>query len=156
MRYKSVFWFVLLVFSLSLVSWVYADEISEKFDRAKELYKEGQYSESFDVLKELVGEVEKLIPTDQKKVLEFVEDVYVPKGGDNFSIDGVVKNVSDKTIEYVQVTAKMYDSNKKLMGIKRTYSRPSELSPGQEGTFQLFVIGGASRIKEYSLSATWK
>ncbi|GAH96513.1 unnamed protein product, partial [marine sediment metagenome] len=49
--------------------------------------------------------------------------------GNYYYIEGILKNVGKSKVKYIQVKAIAYDSNKKLVTLKRGYSNPADLDP---------------------------
>jgi len=75
--------------------------------------------------------------------------------GNYYYIEGILKNVGNSTLDYVEVKIIAFDSSKKLVTLKRTYANPYNLIPGQEATFSA-MIKFNSRIKDFELKVDWK
>ncbi len=52
---------------------------------------------------------------------------------------GLVKNNTNRRIAFIKVTAKFYDSEGRFSDVQWTYSNPTRLDVGQEGSFELFI-----------------
>lgn len=56
-----------------------------------------------------------------------------------FYLEGIVKNTGDVSVEYVKVKVRALDSRGKLVLLKASYTEPTSLDPGQEGTYSILM-----------------
>jgi hypothetical protein len=56
-----------------------------------------------------------------------------------YEIKGEITNVGNDTIEFVQITAHIYDASRNLVGNENSYTTPSDLDSHHTGTFDLFI-----------------
>lgn len=75
--------------------------------------------------------------------------------GNYYYIEGILENVGKKRVEYIQIKVIAYDSQKKLVTLKRGYANPSDLDPGQEADFKIMIKYDA-KIKNFELRLDWK
>lgn len=85
------------------------------------------------------------------KIIDWVSRI----DGNYYYIEGILKNVGKSKVEYIQVKAIAYDSNKKLVTLKRGYSNPADLDPGKEADFKIMIKYNA-KIKNFELKLDWK
>lgn len=71
-----------------------------------------------------------------------------------YYVEGILKNIGNKTADFVKVKVTAYDIDNKLISINDSYADPSTISSGQESTFQILVEKD-SRIKTFKVSVTW-
>jgi len=75
--------------------------------------------------------------------------------GDYLYIQGVVRNRSRETLlRYVKIKVKLYDRAGQFLGIEDTYTDPTHLAPGQEGTYTI-MVRGQPKLYRYETSALW-
>jgi hypothetical protein len=65
-------------------------------------------------------------------------------GETTFNINGEIQNNRDETIEFVEVIATFYDSNKAVLGSDFTFSDPDTLRPGQAAPFEISLWPGVN------------
>jgi hypothetical protein len=64
---------------------------------------------------------------------------YRSETGNFIYVDGVVKNVSDRPVAWVELHIELRDKNKKLLATDSDYIDADRLNPGQESTFKLMT-----------------
>ena len=72
------------------------------------------------------------------KITDTVQRVSVT--GKYVHLEGVVKNTGDVSVEFVKVKARALGGRGKLVALDASYSDPSTLGPGQEGTFSIMML----------------
>jgi len=72
-----------------------------------------------------------------------------------YYVEGILKNTSNKTADYVEVTTKALDENDKLVSIDYGYSNPDTMLPNQEATFQI-MVENKPEIKKFAITVNWK
>ena len=99
----------------------------------------------------------------QKKGLVIVSDNRFNDNDPNlpqYHIVGEVQNNGSETAKFVEVSATLYDSNNKVIGTESTFTKPSEIDPGQKAPFEITVgtdkvMGGdLSIIDHYAIQAS--
>lgn len=75
--------------------------------------------------------------------------------GNYYYIEGILENVGKKRAEYIQIKVIAYDSQKKLVTLKRGYANPSDLDPSQEADFKIMIKYDV-KIKNFELRLDWK
>jgi hypothetical protein len=80
---------------------------------------------------------------------------YISDTGNYYYIEGILKNVGNSKLNYVEAKAIAFDKNKKLVTLKRSYANPHTLEPGEKATFKI-MIKYDERIKNFELSVNWK
>jgi hypothetical protein len=87
--------------------------------------------------------------------LEFVESTNYRRGNYHY-IKGVVRNRSQTaTMTFVKITVKLYDRWGDFVGMEDTYTSPTHLAPGQEGTYDL-MFRPPSEFSKFRTSASWR
>jgi hypothetical protein len=77
------------------------------------------------------------IPTPDTDA-EITEYTWAPSpAGDYIHVDGIVKNTSEKTLNFVTIYAAFRDQNGNLLKIDSGYADVTELLPGQESTWSI-------------------
>jgi hypothetical protein len=77
-----------------------------------------------------------------------------------YHIVGEVQNNGSETAKFVEVSATLYDSDNKVIGTESTFTKPSEIEPGQKAPFEITVgtdkvMGGdLSIIDHYAVQAS--
>ena len=77
-----------------------------------------------------------------------------------YHIVGEVQNNGSETAKFVEVSATLYDSNNKVIGTESTFTKPSDIEPGQKAPFEVTVgtdkvMGGdLSIIDHYAVQAS--
>jgi len=81
---------------------------------------------------------------------------YESSSGNYIHVDGEIQNTSSHTIRYVQVHVKLLDSNGRLLGVDSSYSKPSDLRPGDKALFSIMARKhpGLSRVQVSQV--TWE
>jgi len=72
-----------------------------------------------------------------------------------YYVEGILKNIGNKTADFVKVKIISYDVNDKLVSLNDTYADPYTIAPNQEATFQVMVEQD-SRIKRFGIKVTWE
>ena len=99
----------------------------------------------------------------QKKGLVIVSDNGFNDNDPNlpqYHIVGEVQNNGTETAKFVEVSATLYDSNNKVIGTESTFTKPSDIDPGQKAPFEITVgtdkvMGGdLSIIDHYAVQAS--
>ena len=99
----------------------------------------------------------------QKKGLVIVSDNGFNDNDPNlpqYHIVGEVQNNGTETAKFVEVSATLYDSNNKVIGTESTFTKPSDIDPGQKAPFEVTVgtdkvMGGdLSIIDHYAVQAS--
>jgi len=62
---------------------------------------------------------------------------YLSPAGDYIHVDGVVRNVSEETLNFVTIYAAFRDQNGNLLKMDSAYADVTELLPGQESTWSI-------------------
>ena len=57
----------------------------------------------------------------------------------DIKIDGVIKNNSNRTYEYIKIYISAYDGNGNFLGTGWTYLQPTTLPSGQSSTFTVYI-----------------
>jgi hypothetical protein len=75
----------------------------------------------------------------------------------NYELTGELTNVGNLTLQFVQVTAHLYDSSGNLVGDATGYTSPSNLDPGHTGTINIFTSQNtiAGTPSGFRLSYDW-
>lgn len=70
-----------------------------------------------------------------------------------YHIVGEVQNYANTPMEYVEVIAKLYDSEKEVIGTKLTFTAPDVIAPGASAPFDIIALRQAQweQIESYSL-----
>ena len=77
-----------------------------------------------------------------------------------YHIVGEVQNNGQQTAKFVEVSATLYDSNNKVIGTEFTFTKPSDIEPGQKAPFEITVdtdkvMGGdLNIIDHYAVQAS--
>ena len=77
-----------------------------------------------------------------------------------YHIVGEVQNNGQQTAKFVEISATLYDSNNKVIGTEFTFTKPSDIEPGQKAPFEITVgtdkvMGGdLSIIDHYAVQAS--
>ena len=74
--------------------------------------------------------------------------------GEYIYVEGILKNVSDVTVDFVKVKVLSVDEYGKLISIDDAYADPYTLLPGEEATFKV-PIRNDPRIKEFKIKLEW-
>ena len=99
----------------------------------------------------------------QKKGLVIVSDNGFNDNDPNlpqYHIVGEVQNNGPETAKFVEVSATLYDSNNKVIGTESTFTKPSDIDPGQKAPFEVTVstdkvmVGELSIIDHYAVQAS--
>jgi hypothetical protein len=75
-----------------------------------------------------------------------------------YHVRGEIKNISNDTLQFVQVTAHFYDESGQPVGATTCcYAQPTDIDPGHTSTFDSFVMKDAISGKptSYRLSFDW-
>jgi hypothetical protein len=101
-------------------------------------------------------------PTDFPDNNEKAIDVHVTNAKKDiigaYHVRGEIKNISNDTLQFVQVTAHFYDENGQPVGATTCcYAQPTDIDPGHTSTFDSFVMKDAISGKptSYRLSFDW-
>jgi len=65
---------------------------------------------------------------------------YLSKTGNYYYVEGLLKNVSNTTVEYLKIKIIAYDSKGNLVSITQCYSDPSTLAPNQKAIFKAMPV----------------
>lgn len=99
----------------------------------------------------------------QKKGLVIVSDNGFNDNDPNlpqYHIVGEVQNNGSETAKFIEVSATLYDSNNKVIGTESTFTKPSDIEPGQKAPFEITVStdkvmgGDLSIIDHYTVQAS--
>jgi len=72
-----------------------------------------------------------------------------------YYVEGILKNIGNKTADFVKVKIIAYDINNKLVSLNDTHADPYTMAPNQEATFQVMVEQD-SRIEKFGIKVTWQ
>ena len=72
-----------------------------------------------------------------------------------YYVEGILKNIGNKTANFVKVKVIAYDINDKLVSLNNAYADPYTMTPNQESTFQVMVEQD-SRIERFGIKITWE
>lgn len=75
-----------------------------------------------------------------------------------YHVKGVIKNLSNDTLTYVQVVGHFYDTNNQTIGVTSCcYTTPTDIDPGHTATFDSFVgeEDMAGKPTSFKLSFEW-
>ncbi len=72
-----------------------------------------------------------------------------------YYVEGILKNIGNKTADFVKVKIISYDINDKLVSLNDTYADPYTIAPNQEATFQVMVEQD-SRIERFGIKVIWQ
>ena len=72
-----------------------------------------------------------------------------------YYVEGILKNIGNKTADFVKVKIISYDINDKLVSLNDTYADPYTIAPSQEATFQVMVEQD-SRIERFGIKVIWQ
>ena len=94
-------------------------------------------------------------PQEEGNFLVFVESTNY-REGDYHTIQGVVRNTSPtKTMAFIKITVRLYDSRGTFIGVEETYVHPLHLAPGQEGTYTM-MFRPRTELHTFRTGATWR
>ena len=79
---------------------------------------------------------------------------YISDTGNYYYVKGILKNVGNSKLDYVEAKAIAFDKNKKLVTLERSYANPHTLEPGERATFEI-MIKYNSRIDNFELTINW-
>jgi len=80
---------------------------------------------------------------------------YLSNTGNYYYVEGLLKNIGESKVDYVEVKAIAFDKAKNLVCLNKTYADPHTLEPGEEATFKIMVRYN-SRIDNFELAVNWK
>lgn len=80
---------------------------------------------------------------------------YISDTGNYYYVKGILKNVGNSKLDYVEAKAIAFDKNKNLVTLERSYANPHTLEPGEKATFEI-MIKYDERIENFELSVNWK
>jgi len=72
-----------------------------------------------------------------------------------YYVEGTLKNIGDKTADFVKVTIKALDINDELVSIDYGYANPYTILPNQEATFQV-MVENKSEIEKFAITINWE
>jgi len=72
-----------------------------------------------------------------------------------YYVEGILKNIGNKTADFVKVKITAYDIDKKLISINDVYADPYTIVPDQEATFKVMVERDL-RIKNFGINVNWQ
>ena len=157
MKRKLVFWLASVVLSLSLTGWVYGEELGERFNQARELYEKGQYSESLDILKGLVGEIEKIEEIslrepeeESENTLEVSDPEFSLSQGFTF-MNLKVKNNSKYYFERLTLKASVYGANNNLLATENSFMENIKSGKYRDFIFIFLDRTIASDVKRWEI-----
>jgi len=79
-------------------------------------------------------------PTAEGPTVDIVEWTwYESQTGNYIYVDGVVENVSDRPVSWVELYVELRDKDNKLLATDSGYIDADRLNPGQESTFKLMT-----------------
>jgi hypothetical protein len=99
----------------------------------------------------------------QKKGLVIVSDNGFNDNDPNlpqYHIVGEVQNNGSEAAKFVEVSATLHNSNNKVVGTESTFTKPSDIEPGQKAPFEITVStdkvmgGDLSIIDHYAVHAS--
>jgi hypothetical protein len=67
--------------------------------------------------------------------------------GTFYIVDEVI-NQSPVTAKFVTIIVTFYDGNNQVVGTDSTYTKPSDLAPGQRAPFDILVLSGGKPMNE--------
>jgi hypothetical protein len=75
-----------------------------------------------------------------------------------YHVKGEIKNIGNDTLDFVHITAHLFDSNNQPVGTTDGYTDPSSLDPGHSGTFDALVDAKelSGKPTSYRLSFDWQ
>jgi hypothetical protein len=79
--------------------------------------------------------------------------------GNMFVVVGEVYNSSPETLTFVNTALTLYDKNDNVIGTDTTYTRPSDIPPGNSAPFKFTIfgdsiIGSVDAVEDYKVSVT--
>lgn len=80
---------------------------------------------------------------------------YLSNTGNYYYVEGILKNIGENKVDYIEVKAIAFDKAKNLVCLERNYANPHTLEPGEEATFKIMVRYN-SKIDNFELAVTWK
>lgn len=72
-----------------------------------------------------------------------------------YYVEGILKNIGNKTTDYVKVTIEALDKNDKLVSIDYGYADPYTMLPNQEATFQV-MVENKPEIEKFAITISWE
>lgn len=79
------------------------------------------------------------VPYREFEILNPVGETEPGAGGTWYRIKGEVQNLGNQRVTVVVVSATFYDTEEKIVACGRSLTEPSELGPGDKGTFDLLA-----------------
>jgi hypothetical protein len=73
--------------------------------------------------------------------------------GTFYIVDEVI-NQSPVTAKFVTIIVTFYDGNNQVVGTDSTYTKPSDLAPGQRAPFDILVLSGGKPNTSNTIATT--